>query len=300
MSYSPSISVVMPVYNYGQFIKESIDSVLAQTFSDFELIVLNDGSSDNSSEIAHSYLDKRVKVIDFPEKSVCYSTVRNAGMSVATGKHICVMDADDVCLPDRLENQYRFLEENPEFGLIGGAYYILNTGRISFRETDYETIKVHLLKYCYLHHPTCMIRSSLVRKHHLFYSESYKYSADFDWEVRASSLFPVSNINTPVLLYRVHARQVSSSKRREQFSFVHQIRVKQLSFFGIEPSELEKALHIAFIHETVDPRFDENAIDQWIVKLLEANRRTGYFSQQKLKSFLQAHQYRYTHLIRQT
>ncbi len=82
MKYNPLVSVIMPVYNYGHLIKESIDSVLAQTMPDFELIIVNDGSTDNSSEIAHSYLDKRIKVIDFLENKGCYPAM-NTGMRVA-------------------------------------------------------------------------------------------------------------------------------------------------------------------------------------------------------------------------
>jgi glycosyltransferase involved in cell wall biosynthesis len=282
----------MPVYNYGSFIKESIDSVLAQTMPDFELIVVNDGSSDTSSEIAHSYHDKRVKVIDFPENKGCYPA-RNTGMRAANGKYICVMDADDLCFPDRLEKQYRFLEEDHQIGLIGGAYQLLNNRLqfTGFRETDYETIKLTLLLHCYLHHPTCMIRTSLVRKHGLYYNESYRYASDHDWVVRASSLFPISNINDPVLFYRRHARQISSSNLHEQISFGDQIRINQLAFFGIDPTETEKTLHLAFIKSEANVHFDEKTMDKWIERLLVSNKRNQYYSQQKLQNFLHAHRY---------
>ena len=294
MKSSPAISVVMPVYNYEQFITDSIDSILSQTMSDFELIVVNDGSSDNSGKIAHSCPDKRVKVIDFPENRGCYPA-QNVGMRAAKGKYICVMGADDLSFPNRLETQYRFLEENTEFGLIGGAYNIMNSYRYNFRETDYELIKLLLLQHCYIVHGTCMIRTSLVRKHGLFYNEAYKYASDHDWLVRASSLFPVSNINVPLLSIRKHAQQISISKQHEQSFFGDQIRVSQLSFFGIEPVESEKILHLSFIKGLVDERMDENMIDQWIERLSAANRKIGYYSQQKLQNYLQAHRYLYIH-----
>ena len=290
MHSCPSISVVMPVYNYGHLIKESIDSVLTQSMLDFELIIVNDGSLDNSSEIAHSYLDKRLKVIDFPENRGNYPA-RNAGMRMATGKYICVTDADDLCLPDRLEKQFLFMEMNKEIGLIGGGYKTADSSRNVFRETDYEIIKIMLLRYCYLHHPTCMIRTKFVEKYNLYYNESYRYASDHDWEVRASSFFPISNINDPVLLYRKHARQISINKRNEQSIFADQIRLNQLSFFGIEPTKLEKELHLAFINGVPDSRINEKWIDQWINRLLETNRNTRCFSQQALRKFLQAHRY---------
>ena len=288
----------MPVYNYGSFIKESIDSVLNQTMIDFELIIINDGSTDNSSEIAHSYLDKRLKIIDLPRNRGNY-TARNSGMRIAAGKYICVMDADDLCLPDRLEKQYRFMEENAEFGLIGGAFKYFHNNRPVFRETDYETIQLLLLLYCYLHHPTCMIRSSYVRKYNLFYNESYTYSSDHDWEVRASSLFPIGNINEPLLFYRSHDKQISNRKKMEQLSFTDQIRVNQLSFFGIKPSEAEKTLHIALIKSVANAYINEKKIDRWINRLLESNHKTGYYSQQKLKDCMQMLKYLYINKIEQ-
>ncbi len=296
MKHSPVISVIMPVYNYGHLIKESIDSVLAQTMPDFELIIVNDGSTDNSSEVAHSYLDKRIKIIDFPENRGCYPAM-NAGMRAAKGKYLCVVGADDKNLPERLEKQYRFLEENMEFGVIGSAYQFLNDHLPAYRETDYETIKVLFLRSCYLCHATCMIRTPLIHRHDLYYNEAYTYASDFDWLARASSLFPVSNINEVLYQIRRHEHQISTSKRKEQFFFIEQIRVKQLSFFGIEPTEAEKVLHLSFLKGIIDDRFDEIVIDQWIDRLLEANRKTRYYSQQKLQNFMQAHRARCTFQI---
>ena len=298
MKLNPVISVVMPVYNYGSFIKESIESVLVQTMSDFELIIVNDGSSDDSGEIAHSYLDKRVKVVDFSENRGCYPA-RNAGMRMALGKYICVMDADDVCLPERLEKQFRFMEENSEFGLLGSAYQIYNSYLIKYRETDYETIKLLLLRFCYLFHPTCMIKTSLIEKYGLYYNESYTYASDYDWLVRASALFPISNINDPILLHRTHFQQISSSKKREQGFFADQIRVNQLSFFGIEPTEFEKKLHTDLFRGFSKEDTDEKMIDHWIIRLLEGNRKIKYYSQQKLHDFLQAYRYQYIHQNKQ-
>lgn len=125
MNQVPIISIVMPVYNGETFLTEAIDSVLSQTFPDFELIIVNDGSTDNSGSLVHSYTDSRIRVIDFHEKRGCFPA-RNAGMRVARGKYIAVMDADDRCFPKRLEIQFRFLEENPGIGLIGGAFKLLN------------------------------------------------------------------------------------------------------------------------------------------------------------------------------
>lgn len=265
--------------------------MLAQTMPDFELIIVNDGSTDNSSEIAHSYLDKRIKVIDFLENKGCYPAM-NTGMRVAKGEYICVVGADDINMPERLDVQSRFLEENREFGMVGSASRILNSSYPDYRETDYETIKVLFLRICYLCHGTTMIRTSLVKKHDLYYNEKYTYASDFDWLARALSLSPGTNTNEVLYEIRRHARQITTSKSKEQFFFIEQIRIKQLSFFGIDPTEDEKELHRSFIRGVIDHRFEKEMVDRWIDRLLEANQGRRYYSQQKLENFLLAHRYR--------
>ena len=303
MVNQPFISVVMPVYNCAYYIRESIDSILAQTMPDFELIIVNDGSTDNSSEIAHSYQDKRLKIIDFSENRGCYPS-RNTGMKIAKGKYICPIDADDVILNDRLEKQYRFMEENTEIGMFCGVYQIfnndnnLNNYSPIYKETDSEMIRILFLRFCYLCHATSMIRNDLVRKYDLYYNENYTYASDYDWLVKVTSSFPFIQINELVYMYRRHTQQITTSKRRKQDFFADRIRVNQLSFFEIRPTEAEKALHLGFMNGTGHEHINEKMIDQWINILTEANRRTQYYSQKKLQNFLQAHRYWYIHQIK--
>jgi len=292
MKSTPLISVVMPAKNGERYIKESINSVIAQSMPDFELIIVNDGSTDNSSEIARSYKDKRVKVIDLTESIGCYPA-RNVGIKNVTGKYICMMDADDISLPYRLESHYRFLEEHIEFGMVYGINQYYPGNRSFFRESDYENIKVLFLEQCYLCHAASMVRASLVKKHDLFYNETYTYASDYEWQVRALSLFPVSVINELVYLYRVHSEQISAQKRFEQDAFADQVRLQQLSFFGIKPTETEKMLHLSFLKGIADHRINAKMIDLWIDRLLEANGRMQYYSQRKLQNFLHAHRYIY-------
>jgi glycosyltransferase involved in cell wall biosynthesis len=284
----------MPVYNCGDFLQESIDSVLAQTLHDFELIVVNDGSTDDSSQIAHSYIDKRIKVIDTIENRGCYPA-RNIGMRTAKGNFICVMDADDICYPERLEKQFLFLKNNPDFGMVGTAYQICDSYDILYKETDYETIKIMLMKFCYLRHPTCMIRANNIEKYNLYYDEQYIYASDYDWIVRASSVFPISNINEPMLIHRKHVRQISSKHANEQGYYADNIRINQLSFLDIECTDDERDIHLNFINIRQRNNIDENTLGQWIDKLLTGNNRTQYYSQKKIQIFLEAHCYMYLH-----
>ncbi len=196
-----------------------------------------------------------------------------------------MVGADDINMPERLDVQSRFLEENREVGVVGSASRILNGNNPHYRETDYETIKVLFLRICYLCHGTTMIRTSLVKKHDLYYNEKYTYASDYDWLARALSLSPGTNTNEVLYEIRRHARQITTSKSKEQFFFIEQIRIKQLSFFGIDPTEDEKELHRSFIRGVIDHRFEKEMVDRWIDRLLEANQGRRYYSQQKLENF---------------
>jgi len=147
------------------------------------------------------------------------------------------------------------------------------------------------LKQCYLCHAASMVRTAPVEKYNLYYNETYTYASDYEWQVRALSFFPVTVINEPVYLYRSHPEQISMQKKAEQDAFADQVRLHQLSFFEIRPTEAEKALHLSFLKGIYDKRFDANMIRQWTDRLIEANRCRRYFSQTKLQHFLQAAMY---------
>lgn len=111
------ITVLMPAYNVERYIRDAIDSVLRQSFTDFELLIVNDGSKDETEQIIRSYSDPRIVLFNQSNKGV--AAALNAGLKLARGKYIARFDADDICYPDRLHQQYTFMEEHPEYALIG-------------------------------------------------------------------------------------------------------------------------------------------------------------------------------------
>ncbi|MBI9064269.1 MAG: glycosyltransferase family 2 protein [Marinilabiliaceae bacterium] len=114
----PAVSVVMPVYNGAEFLEESIQSILEQTFDDFELIIINDGSTDHSASVINSFKDKRIVTRHYKINQGNYKT-RNIGMSMAKGKYICVMDSDDIAYPHRIQTQFDFMEKENSVGVCG-------------------------------------------------------------------------------------------------------------------------------------------------------------------------------------
>jgi glycosyltransferase involved in cell wall biosynthesis len=282
----PLVSVVMPVHNYGMYIKEAIDSILSQSMPDFEFIIINDGSTDDSSEIAHSYSDSRIRTVDFSENKGCYPA-RNHGMQLAKGKYICVMDADDICLPKRLELQCIFLEANPDIGLTGTAYRYMNNLHPVYRATDPEIIRLLQLRFCYLLHPTCMIRHSFVKKYNLYYDENFTYASDYAWQVKASSLFPVSNINEILLLYRQHNNQISTKGASEQGKFAKIIRLQQLASICLKIEDEEKDIVFDFlVHNIMKKEEDIVIIKRFIADFIAINKNKRYYSQERLATML--------------
>jgi glycosyltransferase involved in cell wall biosynthesis len=281
----PEISVIMPVYNAGEYIWEAIQSILDQTFYDFEFIIIDDGSSDNSNEILRSFNDNRISIISHSLNKGNYPS-RNEGIRIAKGKYICVMDADDVALNTRLERQYLFMEQNPEIGLAGSGFRYYGKELDIFREFDYERIKVILLRNNCFIHPTLIIRHDLLLKHQLFYNEKYYYAADYDLIVRASRFFQVTNINETLLLYRMHKNQITSRYRAKQAEYADEISIDQLKHEGIYPDHDEIGLHLSLLKGV--PLSFENApkLKNWIEKLLKFSYR--HYDQEIFKSFLEA------------
>lgn len=149
--HTHSITVLMPAYNAGPYIREAIDSVLAQSYKDFELLIINDGSTDNTAEILAGYTDPRIKVVH--QENMGLVKTLNKGMSLATGKYVARFDADDVCYPERLEEQLTFLKDNPDYVLIGSeADYMDEHGNFiftyKFRYYEDEEIRGMGFRFC--------------------------------------------------------------------------------------------------------------------------------------------------------
>jgi len=216
------ISIVMPVYNAAPFLKAAVDSLLVQSFCDFELIVVDDASTDASLEILFSYDDSRLIILKNMTNLGNYPS-RNKGMSVAKGKYICVMDADDIAMPERLEIQYRFLETHPDILACGSAYRIIGEEGIHTSIQDYESIrKALLINNCFLH-PSVCFRADVFGKIGM-YNESYIYASDYDFICRMALEGPVVNLSDALMQYRWHPEQITQAHRKEQKEFANVIR----------------------------------------------------------------------------
>jgi glycosyltransferase involved in cell wall biosynthesis len=208
----PRVSVIMAAYNAEKYLKEAIGSILSQTLSDFELIVVNDCSTDRTSEILRSYDDARMRVVTH-HKNEGVATSRNDAIKIARGGLIAVMDADDISYPDRLKVQVAFMDSHPDVGLVGSAIYdnIDEEGFVlytSYLPEDNEAIQETLLrKWCFVH-PSIMFRKVVVEKAG-GYRKEFEPAEDHDFILRVLDYYKAWNLRDKLLAYRINPKGLS-------------------------------------------------------------------------------------------
>lgn len=204
----------MPVYNGERFIRETIDSVLNQTFRNFEFIIVNDGSVDSTKQIIGSYDDKRIVLLDLP-KNGGVSNARNVGTEQSCGEFIAFCDADDLYDPGRLQTQLDFLTSNPTVDVCGSYFTVFENGQetlIKHPLTDSE-IKEHFFTANCIGQPSVMGKSSVFRKYK--YNPELQASEDYDlWARMAIGGVVFANVPFPLVRYRLHPAQASKTKAR--------------------------------------------------------------------------------------
>lgn len=285
----PLISVVMPVFNSEQYILEAINSILNQTLTDFEFIIINDGSTDKTQAILNTITDIRVRKIDNIVQKGNYKC-RNIGMSVAKGCFIAVMDGDDIAKPTRLAVQYEFMCKMPNCVALGSSIELIKNDDV-FKRTNYiqssDEIRIGLLKDNMCTHPSLMIRAETLKKNQIFYNESYLYASDYDLMVRLSQIGEICNLSEALLQYRIHSNQITSKYRKQQSSFADQIRLKQLSqVLHINPKKRETKMHLLLMRDNKVKKNEIKRMERWFVKILNKNAKYKVYNNEKLKSFL--------------
>jgi glycosyltransferase involved in cell wall biosynthesis len=212
---TPKVSVVMAVYNAEGFLQEAVDSVLAQTFEDFEFIIINDGSTDHSLAMLQRYTDPRIRIVDQENHGLVASL--NKGIEAAKGTYIARMDADDRCEPDRFELQVRTLDRNPDVALIGGAIATMDelgnplAPRVEFPVTHEEIWANIGRKPWVFCHPTVMFRRAAAIEVGMYHS-GFAHAEDAEFFARLMSKYRAANLRDVVLNYRLRRSAISFTK----------------------------------------------------------------------------------------
>ena len=238
MALVPLISVVLPVFNAQPYIKEAVRSILDQTFTDFELIIVNDGSTDGTLPILLSYTSRDPRVVLISQKNHGLVATLNEGIRIARGKWIARMDADDIAEPTRFERQLRCLEETgADISGTWVQFFGTSDNRILRHPESDTAIKAELLFGAPFAHPTVMMRAALAKELH--YDPAWERCEDYDlWERAARAGWQMTNVPVVLLRYRQHESQVSSAFFVYQQLLSQQIRRRYWQYFlaskGIE------------------------------------------------------------------
>ena len=249
----PSITVCIPMYNAACYLRECIDSILAQTFTDFELLIVDDGSVDDSCEIVCSYDDPRIRLI---KNKHDYIGSLNMLLDEAKGKYIARMDADDIMPEDRLAFQYEYMEKHTEVDLLGGGMQFYRDGKAEGNcfpyYDDFITI-YRMLDGCCIGHPTILAKKSIFEQYGFRYEQKYIYAEDYRlWMEMLKAGIRMRNVNKLMLYYRMSGSQVGSRHSKEQFRRAEEIREDVRTWLMVKEQDI--------LHEKVSIPHSDNQL----------------------------------------
>lgn len=241
----PNVTVLMPVYNAAPYLREAIESILYQTYTDFEFLIINDGSTDNSLDIISSYQDHRIQLIE-NDRNVGLITTLNKGLDLAKGRYIARMDADDISLPSRLEKQVAYLDHNPTVGLLGTwmeKFWQSRSEIIRF-PSEHTLIHVMLAFNNAFGHNTMMMRRDFLEQSKLRYEPEFRHAEDYAFWVRSVPYTQCANVPEVLVRYRFHPYNTSHVFQCEQRETANRIRALRLiDALGIVPDKETLELH---------------------------------------------------------
>ena len=240
----PKISVVMPAYNAEKYIGESIESILNQTFTDFEFIIIDDGSTDRTAEIIKSYNDKRIKYVKNEINSGIVFSL-NRGLDLAQGKYIARMDADDIAMKERFDKQLNYMEHNSCIAVVGSNINMfgedIETKTFLF-DTDCRIAKANLIFNSCLAHPTALIRKSILDDNNLKYNPDFNGFEDYELWWRIAKVSEISVLDDILLNYRIHKMQITQTYSQKDLNKGRMFLKNRLHDLGLELSEQEEEL----------------------------------------------------------
>ena len=222
----PKISVLMPVYKTNEtYLRQAIESILNQTFEDFEFLILDDCPEDSREHIVKSYDDKRIKYFQ-NERNWGISLSRNKLIDLSKGEYLAVFDHDDISRPDRLEKEAAYLDANPEVGAVSAQVHTFPRDKISNNPLDDHDIKVALTGKYVISHSASMLRKSVLDKNHIRYEEEYTPAEDYTLWCRLARVTNLHNLPDVLLEYRAHKSNTSNNQKKQMGSAALRARIR--------------------------------------------------------------------------
>lgn len=283
----PRVTILMPVFNGEPFLRETIDSVLSQTFYDFILLIINDGSTDNTRDIVLSYQDDRIRLVDNEHNMGLVDTL-NKGIGLTETEYLARLDADDLWEETKLEKQISLLDSRPDVGLCGTSIHKfgLINGDMIFPINN-DGLKVGFLFYCMMSHPSVVYRMSMLRKTGLLYKKEAFPAEDYKMWIDILQVSQIYNIPEPLVMYRQHENQICQEKKEVQRTKTEEVQTELfLRFFpDATTSDLDFYLH-SYLDAKIESSNDYKQSTLWINRVLNANKRSQYANPHLLKGSL--------------
>lgn len=291
----PIISVILPVYNAEKYLDEAIQSILDQTFKDFEFIIINDGSTDGSLSIIEKYqnIDERIILITRENKGLIASL--NEGISISKGQYIARMDADDISLPERFAKQVAFMEKNPNIGVCGSWVEVFGENRKTTTwklPVNNDELKTRLLFSVPVAHPSVIIRKKVIDEYDLRYNDNYKDAEDYKFWLDFSKHTEFANLPIVLFCYRYLETSVSRvadrNKVEQRYHIIKNVFSDVLSELGVQNTEKENQLHftIGLNERIAKEEINLIYLNTYLNKLLMANKANKIFEQYYLQKYL--------------
>ena len=286
---APVVSVVMPVYNRKHYVGAAIQSILDQTFTDFEFIVVDDGSNDDSVEVIRSFDDPRIRLIILGENRG-QSVARNTGNTAARGEYIAVMDSDDIALPQRLEKQVAYMRAHPDVGICGASIRYVDEGfkPIGVWRVDVENgiCRAKLFFGMPFKHISFLIRREIYQS--VFYGPKWLICEDYAYLVAASAITRLGAVKEVLLLVREHGGRISNTQSDRQMEYNMRVRFEVLGNIGLTLGVQDREIWQRFFACQTDilALQELQAISDLGARILEANRQSAYASQPALHALL--------------
>ena len=267
------ITVLMPVYNAEKYLREAIESILNQTFQNFEFLIINDGSTDKSLEIIKEYKDNRIKIIN-NEKNLGIVKTLNKSIELASGKYIARIDADDLSLPERFEKQVEFLEKNPDVVLVGTAFNIIDGNNKIIQKknppTSHQEIKKSLIRVNPFCHSSIMFRKEICQQIGS-YDENWQDVEDYELYFRIAKRFKMANLDQILVSWRVSPSSICFTRTNIQRKKVLKLQLniikeRQYSSFCYLYCLYPYYLKIRSLLVRIIPSFLKKIIKKYILK----------------------------------
>lgn len=294
----PTVTILMPAYNAEKYLRESIDSILGQTYKDFKLLIIDDGSTDQTASIISSYTDPRVAYVKNDQNIGLVKTL-NKGIELIQSTYIVRMDADDLAVSQRLEWQVAFMEQHPEIGVSGGLYRIFgNESGIPTIPLQHEDIKAALLFASLICHPAVIMRRSLFNDPAVRYGVPFEFNDEYGHKIleledfalwqKLKSKTRFANMDKVLIDYRREGQNLTAQKTDIIFERKRKYYTYLLNELGVIPGDLNLALHISlkYVANAKQPK-DIISFRKYLDELLVQNRKKNIYLQEALEKVIE-------------